>query len=125
MAHTALDARDLWRWGRYAASLALVVAGSVACVGPPDAASDDEALIDGQADFARIGSDYAPESPDNWSRNATVVVIPWTASGPNFHFACTGVLVSPRIVLTAAHCVRSAGVLFYSVRFGPRRLTAS
>ncbi len=82
--------------------------------------ASEEALIDGTEDFRRVagvGSDYAANDVDNWSRNATVVILPQIPSGFDFASACSGVLVSPRIVLTAAHCVRSSES--FAVFFGP------
>lgn len=118
-------------WG-VASVLAVCIAAAFSTIGcgRADESSlgvDEAALIDGREDIVRAGDFRAPYdwfNERNWARNATVMILPVvpTSGGTGrleFSSGCSGVLVAPRIVLTAAHCVRTADVSFFLVSFGP------
>jgi len=77
---------------------------------PPEAA---EAAIQGGTDDVVLRRGAWVDEFDNWTRDAAVRIE--IGSGV---FICSGTLVSPRIVLTNAHCVRTNSPL--AVRFSPR-----
>lgn len=80
---------------------------AAACAVEPSIGLDDEALVGGDRDLAAPATGPFQDSLRQWHRDATVQI------EPGF---CTGVLVAPNIVLTAAHCVHGAST---GVRFGP------
>lgn len=93
------------------AVLLLVVVAPPGCAHSSEEAAFAEAEIQGGANDVIVEGGRVPDDVRSWARDASVAVDvnggPW----------CSGTLVSPRVVLTSAHCVRQVGA--YAVRFGP------
>lgn len=83
-------------------------------------AVSEQAIVGGENDVVLEDDRYANDIR-NWSRDASVGIVDCTAAAGCI-IVCSGTLVSPRVVLTAAHCVRSV-VLSRQVSFGPRTQT--
>ncbi|MDB4965144.1 MAG: peptidase and chymotrypsin/Hap [Myxococcales bacterium] len=71
-----------------------------------------------RASVDSTGSAIRNGSPTTDHPAVVAVAVARSACGARFIPACTGVLVAPRVVLTAAHCVLGADVNRYEVYFG-------
>src|SRR6516225_7228612 len=86
-------------WLRRAAGFAVGAFALAPCTGDGETSSgarQDLLSSNSNDDVEHVGAPpEVPDSPAQWARDATVAV-----AG-----RCTGTLVSPRVVLTAAHCL--------------------
>ncbi|MFZ4576504.1 MAG: trypsin-like serine protease, partial [Phycisphaerales bacterium] len=81
--------------------------------GPDDVAASTEAIVGGSNDVVLDGNGVWVDGPENWRRDAVVRVL---LSGSS----CSGTLITPRVVLTALHCVDTAFIPNITmVQFGP------
>lgn len=105
---------------RQTAWLGVLFCVLVACVPAQQVDVDEEAISEGTRDLARPLDGSFHDSLSEWHRDATVSV---SLAGA----ACSGVLVAPNVVLTAAHCVRGVGGVGtppIAVTFSPETLNA-
>lgn len=86
-----------------------------------------ESIVDGEPDVVLDSSGrFDVHARENWARDASVGIVTCAPAGctpgadcTTCTIGCSGTLVSPRVVLTNAHCVRTAD-RSYGVSFGPR-----
>jgi V8-like Glu-specific endopeptidase len=92
---------ELYGWARGTVAVSLLVACLMAC-SDPELYDADQAAID-EGDTATTQQELQSSTKATWQQDA--VFINGSSSGSSTN--CTGILVSPKVVLTAAHCVKT------------------
>lgn len=105
--------------GSFGRSVVLLSLAAGACTEPGELGVRAEAITSGTPDVVVGPTGVVVDDVRQWVRDAAVSI---TWGCPDIVSHCSGVLVSPRVVLTNAHCVRPdprPGFGGYSVTFSP------